>query len=137
MEEYKTDFLGFAIESGALKFGEFTLKSGRVSPYFFNTGAFSSGAALAKLARAYSMCINERGLEFEMLFGPAYKGIPLVSAISVCYSGLYNRDIGFCFNRKEEKKLLLYNDCFSHKIICKKILKVYRRFKCKKVASIK
>ena len=104
MEEYKTDFLGFAIESGALKFGEFTLKSGRVSPYFFNTGAFSSGAALAKLARAYSMCINERSLEFDMLFGPAYKGIPLVSAISVCYSGLYNRDIGFCFNRKEEKK---------------------------------
>ena len=104
MEEYKADFLGFAIESGALKFGEFTLKSGRVSPYFFNTGAFSSGAALAKLARAYSICINDRSLEFDMLFGPAYKGIPLVSAISVCYSDLYNRDIGFCFNRKEEKK---------------------------------
>ncbi len=104
MEEYKADFLGFAIESGALKFGEFTLKSGRVSPYFFNTGAFSSGAALSKLARAYSMCINEKSPEFDMLFGPAYKGIPLVSAISVCYSDLYNRDIGFCFNRKEEKK---------------------------------
>ena len=104
MEEYKADFLAFAIESGALKFGEFTLKSGRVSPYFFNTGAFSSGDSLAKLARAYSMCINEKGIEFDMLFGPAYKGIPLVSSISVCYSNLYNRDIGFCFNRKEEKR---------------------------------
>ena len=104
MEEYKADFLAFAIASGALKFGEFTLKSGRISPYFFNTGAFSSGASLAKLARAYSMCINEKNIEFDMLFGPAYKGIPLVSAISVCYSSLYNRDIGFCFNRKEEKK---------------------------------
>tara|TARA_B100000579_G_scaffold417252_1_gene413599 strand:- start:2144 stop:2797 length:654 start_codon:yes stop_codon:yes gene_type:complete len=104
MEEYKADFLAFAIESGALTFGEFTLKSGRVSPYFFNTGAFSSGASLAKLARAYSMCIDKKNLEFDMLFGPAYKGIPLVSTISVCYSSLYDRDIGFCFNRKEEKK---------------------------------
>lgn len=103
MEDYKADFLAFAIDSGALKFGEFTLKSGRISPYFFNTGAFSSGTSLSKLARAYSLCIKKKNIDFDMIFGPAYKGIPLVSTISVSYANLYNRDVGFCFNRKEEK----------------------------------
>ena len=103
MEDYKTNFLTFAINSGALQFGQFELKSGRNSPYFFNTGAFSSGAALSQLAKAYSSSIREKDVEFDMLFGPAYKGIPLVSAIAVCYSEIYNRDIGFCFNRKEKK----------------------------------
>ena len=103
MEDYKANFLTFAIDSGALQFGEFELKSSRKSPYFFNTGAFSSGAALSQLAKAYSFSIKEKGMIFDMLFGPAYKGIPLVSAIAVCYSEIYGHDIGFCFNRKENK----------------------------------
>lgn len=103
MHDYQRAFLDFAIARGVLRFGEFTLKSGRVSPYFFNAGLFHSGAALARLARFYAAAIMAKGLEFDVLFGPAYKGIPLAAATAVALAEQHDRDVGWCFNRKELK----------------------------------
>ena len=103
MKNYKKHFLRFAEERQALKFGEFTLKSGRISSYFFNAGTFNTGEALARLGRYYADAIVESGLEFDMLFGPAYKGIPLVAAVSVALAEHHGRDLPWAFNRKEAK----------------------------------
>lgn len=103
MEIYKTEFIETAINSGALKFGQFTLKSGRVSPHFFNAGEFYSGSALAALGRCYAKAIVDSGIQFDVLFGPAYKGITLAAATSVALSEYHGIDIPYCFNRKEEK----------------------------------
>jgi orotate phosphoribosyltransferase len=103
MNDYKSDFLQFAIDAGVLKFGEFTLKSGRVSPYFFNAGLFNSGGHLARLGRFYAQAIVESGLDFDILFGPAYKGIPLASAAAIALFDHHGRDLPWCFNRKEAK----------------------------------
>ncbi|MCC1497455.1 orotate phosphoribosyltransferase [Alcanivorax sp. 1008] len=103
MEAYKTQFIEFAMARGALKFGEFTLKSGRQSPYFFNAGTFNTGAALAALGRYYADAIVASGLQFDMLFGPAYKGIPLVAAVAVALAEHHGRDLPWAFNRKEAK----------------------------------
>lgn len=103
MRDYQRDFLDFAIGRGVLRFGEFTLKSGRVSPYFFNAGLFDSGAALARLGRCYAAAIMDAGLEFDTLFGPAYKGIPLVATVAVALAEQHGRDVPWCFNRKEVK----------------------------------
>ena len=103
MQSYQQDFLDFAIAKEVLKFGEFTLKSGRVSPYFFNAGNFKSGADLAKLGRAYADAIVDSKIEFDVLFGPAYKGIPLASATAVALYEHHQIDIPWCFNRKEAK----------------------------------
>ena len=103
MREYQRQFLALAIERGALRFGRFELKSGRVSPYFFNIGALDSGAALAGLGAAYADAIVDAGVEFDMLFGPAYKGIPLVSATAVALAETHGRDLPWCFDRKEAK----------------------------------
>jgi len=103
MQDYQRDFLDFAIGRGVLRFGEFTLKSGRLSPYFFNAGLFDSGAALAQLGRCYAAAIMEAGLAFDVLFGPAYKGIPLVAAVAVALAEQHGRDVPWCFNRKEAK----------------------------------
>lgn len=103
MRDYQRDFLDFAIGRGVLRFGEFTLKSGRVSPYFFNAGLFDSGAALARLGRCYAAAIMDAGLEFDTLFGPAYKGIPLVATVAVALADRHGRDVPWCFNRKEVK----------------------------------
>tara|TARA_R110001606_G_scaffold261206_15_gene409586 strand:+ start:8732 stop:9382 length:651 start_codon:yes stop_codon:yes gene_type:complete len=103
VKNYKKHFLRFAEERQALKFGEFTLKSGRISPYFFNAGTFHTGEALARLGRYYADAIVESGLEFDMLFGPAYKGIPLVAAVSVALAEHHGRDLPWAFNRKEAK----------------------------------
>ncbi|HIK76043.1 MAG: orotate phosphoribosyltransferase [Alcanivorax sp.] len=103
MKNYKKHFLRFAEERQALKFGEFTLKSGRISPYFFNAGTFYTGEALARLGRYYADAIVESGIEFDMLFGPAYKGIPLVAAVSVALAEHHGRDLPWAFNRKEAK----------------------------------
>ena len=103
MQDYQREFLDFAIAQGVLRFGEFTLKSGRVSPYFFNAGLFNSGAALARLGRYYAQAVVYAGLDFDMLFGPAYKGIPLAAATAVALADHHERDLPWCFNRKEAK----------------------------------
>ena len=103
MRNYQREFLDFAVQRGVLRFGEFTLKSGRQSPYFFNAGLFNSGAALAALGRFYARAIVESGIHFDMLFGPAYKGIPLVSAAAAALAERHGRDLPWCFNRKEAK----------------------------------
>ncbi|AOU96710.1 orotate phosphoribosyltransferase [Acidihalobacter yilgarnensis] len=96
-------FLDFAIERGVLRFGEFTLKSGRLSPYFFNAGLFNTGDALARLGRYYAQAIIDSGVGFDMLFGPAYKGIPLVATTAVALAEHHGLDLPWCFNRKEAK----------------------------------
>lgn len=104
MESVKKTFIELAIERKALKFGEFTLKSGRISPYFFNAGLFSSGLDLAKVGDCYAHTLKNSGAEFDMLFGPAYKGIPLACATGISFANLFNRDLPYCYNRKEAKK---------------------------------
>ncbi|MBC6906203.1 orotate phosphoribosyltransferase [Saccharophagus sp. K07] len=103
MKEYQKRFIQLALQHQALKFGEFTLKSGRKSPYFFNAGQFQTGAALAELGRFYAAALVDAGIEYDMLFGPAYKGIPLVSTTAVALADGYKRDVPYCFNRKEAK----------------------------------
>ncbi len=103
MEKYQQEFLNFAIDNNVLKFGEFTLKSGRISPYFFNFGLFQTGSSLAKLGDYYAQTIVDSGIEFDMLFGPAYKGIPLVSVITATLYEKHGRDYPYAYNRKEVK----------------------------------
>jgi len=103
MQAYQTEFIELARRYDVLKFGEFTLKSGRISPYFFNAGAFSSGRALATLGRCYARCIVESGLQFDVLLGPAYKGIPLAAATAVALADDHGLDVPFAYNRKEAK----------------------------------
>ncbi|MGM0988104.1 MAG: orotate phosphoribosyltransferase [Pseudomonadota bacterium] len=103
MQDYQREFIEFAIEQGVLSFGEFTLKSGRVSPYFFNAGLFRTGGALARLGRFYARAIQASGLEVDVLFGPAYKGIPLASTTAVALADHHDRDLPYAFNRKEVK----------------------------------
>jgi orotate phosphoribosyltransferase len=103
MLAYQQQFIDLALELGVLKFGEFTLKSGRRSPYFFNAGLFNTGKALATLGRCYAETIQRSGLAFDMLFGPAYKGIPLVAATATALADVHGRDLPFAFNRKEAK----------------------------------
>ncbi|EIK54825.1 orotate phosphoribosyltransferase [Stutzerimonas stutzeri TS44] len=103
MQAYQREFIRFAIERGVLRFGEFTLKSGRTSPYFFNAGLFNSGSALAQLGRFYAAAVMESGIDFDVLFGPAYKGIPLAAATAIALAEQHGRDLPWCFNRKEVK----------------------------------
>ncbi|AMB84244.1 orotate phosphoribosyltransferase [Pseudomonas agarici] len=103
MQAYQRDFIRFAIDRGVLRFGEFTLKSGRTSPYFFNAGLFNSGSALAQLGRFYAAAIIDSGMAFDVLFGPAYKGIPLAAATAVALAEHHRLDLPWCFNRKEAK----------------------------------
>ncbi len=103
MKAFQRDFIEFAIERGVLKFGEFTLKSGRVSPYFFNAGLFNRGGDLAKLGRFYADALMDAGVEFDVLFGPAYKGIPIATTTAVALADSHNLDVPYCFNRKEAK----------------------------------
>jgi orotate phosphoribosyltransferase len=103
MHDYQREFIQFAIERGVLRFGEFTLKSGRVSPYFFNAGLFNSGSALAQLGRFYAAAVVDSGIDFDVLFGPAYKGIPLAAATAIALAEHHERDLPWCFNRKEAK----------------------------------
>jgi orotate phosphoribosyltransferase len=103
MQAYQRDFIRFAIDRGVLRFGEFTLKSGRTSPYFFNAGLFNSGSALAQLGKFYAAAVVESGIPFDVLFGPAYKGIPLAAATAVALADHHNLDLPWCFNRKEAK----------------------------------
>ncbi len=103
MQEYQKQFIEFALENDVLKFGSFTLKSGRRSPYFFNTGLFNTGAKLARLGDYYAQAIINSSIEFDMIYGPAYKGIPLAAATSIALAVNHDRDVPFCSNRKEVK----------------------------------
>jgi orotate phosphoribosyltransferase len=103
MKAYKKEFIALALELGVLRFGEFTLKSGRISPYFFNAGLFNTGYAAAKLGRYYAAAIAESGVKFDMLFGPAYKGIPLATLAAASLAEHQDIDVPFAFNRKEAK----------------------------------
>jgi len=103
MKQYQQDFIEFALKTGVLRFGSFTLKSGRVSPYFFNSGLFNTGSSLARLGRFYAQAISESALDYDVLFGPAYKGIPLASTTVVALADHHQRDVPYVFNRKEKK----------------------------------
>ncbi len=103
MKDYKTQFFQLALDKGILRFGQFTLKSGRVSPYFFNAGGFDDGRSLAVLASCYANAISESGISFDMLFGPAYKGIPLAAATAVALCQEHGRNVPYAYNRKEAK----------------------------------
>ncbi len=103
MQDYKKKFIELALKRNVLRFGEFTLKSGRKSPYFFNAGLFCTGSDLKLLGEFYAQALHEAGLKFDVLFGPAYKGIPIVAATSIAYASIYNEDAPWVFNRKEAK----------------------------------
>ena len=103
MQPYQREFLDFVIDADVLRFGQFTLKSGRISPYFFNSGLFNTGGLIAALGRYYAHAIIDSGIEFDMLFGPAYKGIPLATATAIALADHHQRDIPYAFNRKEAK----------------------------------
>ncbi len=103
MQDYQRDFLDFALNVGVLRFGQFTLKSGRISPYFFNAGLFNSGASLARLGKFYAQAIVDSGIDFDLLYGPAYKGIPLAAVTAAALYDHHGIDIPYAFNRKEAK----------------------------------
>ncbi|MFM2481346.1 orotate phosphoribosyltransferase [Celerinatantimonas sp. YJH-8] len=103
MKPYQREFIEFALKRGVLKFGEFTLKSGRKSPYFFNAGLFNCGSDLARLGGFYAAALVDSGVEYDLIFGPAYKGIPLATATAIALDEQYDIDIPYCFNRKEAK----------------------------------
>jgi len=103
MQPYKKEFLEFAIQAGVLRFGDFTLKSGRTSPYFFNAGLFNTGQHLARLGRFYAQAVVDSGIRFDVLFGPAYKGIPLATTTGIALADHHDLNVPYCFNRKEAK----------------------------------
>ena len=103
MENYKQQFIEFTLARQVLKFGEFTLKSGRISPYFFNAGLFNQGADLARLGEFYAAALQDAGLQYDMIFGPAYKGIPIATAVSIALFNRFHINKPVCFNRKETK----------------------------------
>jgi len=104
MKDYQREFIEFALAKQVLRFGEFTLKSGRTSPYFFNAGLFNTGGDLARLGRYYAQALADSNIEFDLLFGPAYKGIPIATTTAVALADHHNMDMPYCFNRKEAKK---------------------------------
>jgi orotate phosphoribosyltransferase len=103
MRDYQQAFIEFALACDVLRFGQFTLKSGRISPYFFNAGLFNTGSALARLGQFYASAISDSATQFDVLFGPAYKGIPLAASCAVALAEHHNLDVPYCFNRKEAK----------------------------------
>jgi len=103
MKDYQREFIEFALEKQVLRFGEFTLKSGRTSPYFFNAGLFNTGRDLARLGRFYAAALADANIDFDLLFGPAYKGIPIATTTAVALADHHDIDMPYCFNRKEAK----------------------------------
>ncbi|WP_438865166.1 orotate phosphoribosyltransferase [Neptunicella sp.] len=103
MQDYQREFIQFAVERGVLRFGQFTLKSGRTSPYFFNAGLFNTGRDLARLGQYYAAALVNAGIEYDVLFGPAYKGIPIATTTAVALADKHDIDKPYCFNRKEKK----------------------------------
>ena len=103
MQQYQKNFIEFAINKQVLRFGEFILNSGRISPYFFNSGLFNDGNSLAELGNYYATAVEYAGIDFDMIYGPAYKGIPLASSMAIAFNREHNKSYPFCFNRKEVK----------------------------------
>lgn len=103
MKAYQREFIEFALERQVLRFGEFTLKSGRTSPYFFNAGLFNTGRDLARLGRFYAAALVDSGIDYDLVFGPAYKGIPIATTTVVALCDHHDKDVPYCFNRKEKK----------------------------------
>ncbi len=103
MQDYQKAFIEFAMQRQVLKFGQFTLKSGRTSPYFFNAGLFNTGGDLARLGQFYAQALVDSGIEYDVLFGPAYKGIPIATTTAVALADKHQQDVPYCFNRKEAK----------------------------------
>ena len=101
MRKYQKEFIELAIKKKALCFGEYKLKSGRISPYFFNTGLFNDGESLTKLGRFYAEALQNSEIKFDMIYGPAYKGVPLASAMAISFHEIFGKNYPFCFNRKE------------------------------------
>jgi len=110
LKPFQKEFIEFALEQGVLKFGEFQLKSGRTSPYFFNSGLFDTGLALAKLGQFYAQAIEASNLEFDIILGPAYKGIPLVSATSIALATQCDRDVPYVFKIVKKRKIMVKGD---------------------------
>ncbi len=104
MSSYKQEFIEFALKNQVLLFGEFKLKSGRISPYFFNAGQFNSGAKISQLGKFYAHAVQQAQLEYDVIFGPAYKGVPLATSLAIALAEQYGIDKPFCFNRKEKKQ---------------------------------
>jgi len=117
MKNYQREFIEFALAKNVLRFGEFTLKSGRTSPYFFNAGLFNTGGDLAKLGRYYASALADSSIEFDLLFGPAYKGIPIATTTAVALADHHDLDIPYCFNRKEAKTGSLVGSPLEGKIM--------------------
>jgi len=152
LEEYQDRFLQLTTRLGALKLGgEYKLKSGRVSPYFFNAGLFNTGSALLALGEAFADAIQASGIEFDVLFGPAYKGIPLVSAVAIAFASKYKRDVPFAFNRKEAKdhgegglivgaplegKILLVDDVITAGTAIRESVALLKNFQSAKLVAV-
>ena len=141
MKNYQQEFLDFALQNNVLKFGEFTLKSGRISPYFFNFGLFQTGSSLARLGDFYAQAIVDSGLKFDMLFGPAYKGIPLVAVVTATLYEKHGIDYPYAYNRKEVKdhgeggiivgaplagKVLIVDDVISAGTACREAAEIVK-----------
>ncbi|RLA07595.1 MAG: orotate phosphoribosyltransferase [Gammaproteobacteria bacterium] len=122
MKNYQRDFIKFALEKNVIQFGDFTLKSGRRSPYFFNMGLFNTGSDILKLAKFYAKALQDSTAEYDVLFGPAYKGIPLASATSLILSQNYQKNIGVCYNRKEKKNHGEGGDLVGYPLADKKVV---------------
>ncbi len=151
MQPYQRDFLDFAFQHGVLQFGSFTLKSGRTSPYFFNAGLFNSGAALAKLGHFYAQAIEAAGVDYDLIFGPAYKGIPLSASATIALATDFNRDIPYVFNRKEKKdhgeggqlvgaplegQVLIVDDVITAGTAIREVMELFSNFPAAKPAGV-
>lgn len=151
MLDFQQDFIELSINANALRFGEFTLKSGRNSPYFFNAGQFNSGQTLAKLARCYASKIIESNIEFDLLFGPAYKGIPLAAATAAALAIDHNIDMPYAFNRKEAKqhgeggsivgseltgRILIIDDVITAGTAIREVIQLLKSYKTATVAGV-
>ena len=146
MRDYQRELIEFSLQRGVLSFGEFRLKSGRISPYFFNTGLINDGECLARLGRSYAHAVADAGIEYDMLFGPAYKGITLVAALSIALAQLYQRPVPYCFDRKEAKdhgeggalvgaplagKVLIVDDVISAGLSVRHALDIINRYQAR------
>jgi orotate phosphoribosyltransferase len=151
MQDYQREFIRFAIDHQVLKFGEFTLKSGRVSPYFFNAGLFNTGRAVARLGRFYAEAIQNAGIDYDIIFGPAYKGIPIATSMAVALADKFGVDKPFAFNRKEAKnhgeggtlvgaellgKVLIVDDVITAGTAVREVMALLEKFNAKPAAVL-